>query len=59
MPLWRIVDRIGKEYAACYQEILIAILTFYHYLIKISLCNLAILKSFPIFAVLFADILIG
>ena len=32
-------------------------LTFYHYLIKILLLSLGVLKSFPIFAVLFIDIL--
>ena len=32
-------------------------LTFYHYLIKILLQYLGVLKSFPIFAVLFIDIL--
>ena len=32
-------------------------LTFYHYLIKILLQCLGVLKSFPIFAVLFIDIL--
>ena len=32
-------------------------LTFYHYLIKILLLSLGILKSFPIFAVLFVDTL--
>ncbi len=32
-------------------------LTFYHYLIKILLQCLGVLKSFPIFAVLFVDIL--
>ena len=32
-------------------------LTFYHYLIKILLLSLGVLKSFPIFAVLFVDTL--